>query len=139
MSAHVSLPNQVRDIGLNIANETLTDPLAAWALLKEIEDAVKEAKDLVRPSAVAEAEKYGKTGVARGGLLLTYKSGSGRWNYDNVKQLVPLLKEVERYQMMAKNANLSGGNVADDNGEVVNPATVKYDQDTVVCTKIKKS
>ena len=101
------------------------NPLDVFMELRGLEDDVKFGFDLIRESAMAEAEKF--KGQEYNGYLVNVQS-SGRYSYDHIPEYVALktqMKEMEkRYQESYK---LSERMIAmvDDNGEQIPPASYK--------------
>lgn len=101
------------------------NPLDVFMELRSIEDDIKFGFDMIRESAMAEAEKF--KGQEYNGYLVNVQS-SGRYSYDHIPEYVELknqLKEMEkRYQESYK---LSERMIAmvDDNGEQIPPASYK--------------
>lgn len=101
------------------------NPLDVFMELRKLEDDVKFGFDLIRESAMVEAEKF--KGQEYNGYLVNVQS-SGRYSYDHIPEYVALktqMKEMEkRYQESYK---LSERMIAmvDDNGEQIPPASYK--------------
>ena len=107
------------------ALEGNVNPLDVFIGLRSIEEDVKLGFDMIRDSAMAEAEKF--KGQEYNGFLVNIQS-SGRYSYDHIPEYVELknkLKDMEkRYQESFK---LSERMIAmvDDNGEQIPPASYK--------------
>jgi len=126
----------IQDLSLSVVNGH-ADAADTYAHLYNIKKALDECIDMVKEDAVEEVKKYGKEGVVKMGLLMTTKSGPGRWNYSGVAVHKELHKKLKQVEELAQAAYRTGASIANDDGELIGPATYLAGSDTVVCTKAK--
>lgn len=123
---------QVDKLADFLTEDTLSgnqDPLDAWASLKVLEEAIKQAKDRIKDAAIDELAKYGPTATINGAKLTKY---NGRRFYDyshnpDWQQLKSKMEEVERKMKIAINDTI----VDEETGEVVPPAKVTHSSETI--------
>lgn len=126
----------IQDLSLSVENGH-ADAADTYAHLYNIKKALDECMAMVKESAVDEVKKYGKEGVVKMGLLLTTKAAAGRWNYSGVAVHSDLSKKLKQVEELAQAAYRTGASIANDDGELITPATYLAGADTVVCTKAK--
>jgi len=114
------------------------NPFDVFISLREIENDIKFAFDLIRDSAMVEAQKY--HGQEYRGYNVNVGGVGGRYTYDHIPEYVELknaLKEMEK--RCQESFKLSERMIAmvDDNGEQITPAFYKSGA-TAITLKAKK-
>lgn len=113
------------------------NPAEAYAKLYSLSKHLEEAIGHIKPMAIEEVTKYGKEGIERNGLVMQIKVAGGRWSYKGVAAHVSLSARLKQIELLAQTASKTGGNVTDENGEIIEPAVYLAGSDTIVCTKNK--
>jgi hypothetical protein len=111
------------------------NPIMAYAELKQIADWFADAASQVKPAAVSEAEKYGKSFELHG---IKFELRQGRRIYD-FKHLQSWADATASVKAIEEKAKVAADNWAkfktdmvDENGEVIEAASVKYTDPTLV-------
>lgn len=116
-------------------------PLETYMNFKELNDFISDRIDVIKPSALKEAEKY--KGDANGycGYIIDVREMGGKYDYSNIEQIVKLkeqIKELEKASQNAYKISLQGGAVVTGDGEEVQPAI--YKPGTIsIALKLKKT
>lgn len=98
---------------------------------KLIESQLAEVKEL----ALLEREKYGKEVINRRGYDVDIARGRAMWKYDNVSAWVSLKSKMKDIEKLAQQVATKGVEITDtDTGEIIEPASVTYAQDTIRLT-----
>lgn len=119
------------------AVEGNADPADTYAKLYSLRKALDECIELVKTVAVSEVAKYGKEGVEKEGYVLTTKAGAGRWKYTSVTLHTELQAKLKAVEALAQAAYKTGASIADENGQLIEPAGYIAGDETIVCTKAK--
>lgn len=131
------IPNQIRDLALQVMDLGSVSPEDAWVALHEIEAALKESKDMIKDAVVSNVSRT-KGGVVVGGLSLSVRPAAGKWDYSGCKVVMDRQALFEKAKELAQTQAKNGGIVATPDGEVIEGASYTPGADTVFVTKAKQ-
>lgn len=98
---------------------------------KYIDGIVKE----IQPEAMKEAEEYGKGDHSINGAVVSVRATAGRWNFDNIDEVVKLKNDLklteERYKTAFKNSEKMLHSVDEVTGELLELPTFTPGRDTI--------
>lgn len=121
----------------DIANNVLqgmTDPLIAYAELKEYKREIEQAIKDIEPIALEESEKYGKSFELHG-IKFERRNGAVRYDFKHIEQWQMLHQELKNFETSSKQALAAlkyGANYIDENGEKVPVPKLTYTKDTLI-------
>lgn len=100
------------------------NPLEFMVKVSAMEAAIKEAKQQIMEVALEELEKHNEKQVELHGAKIS-KTAGGRYSYKHIEEwnnLNDLKKAIEKKAQEAFKAQMHGGSVVSDDGEVYEPA-----------------
>lgn len=113
----------------------MTDPLAAYAELAQIEKAAKEAREQIKELALEEAAKYAERSIPIAGVIVEKKAAAGRWDFKGIREWseakANLTAIEERAKAAYQAAQKFGAITATEDGEVVELPTYQAGGDTL--------
>ena len=121
------------DITNNVL-QGMTDPLMAYAELKEYKRAIDEAIKQIEPIALEESEKYGKSFELHG-IKFERRNGATRYDFKHIEQWQMMHQELKRFELQCKqalNAMKYNANYMDENGEQSAVPKVTYTKDSLI-------
>ena len=121
------------DITNNVL-QGMTDPLMAYAELKEYKRAIDEAIKQIEPIALEESEKYGKSFELHG-IKFERRNGATRYDFKHIEQWQMMHQELKRFELQCKqalNAMKYNANYIDENGEQIPVPKVTYTKDSLI-------
>lgn len=116
------------------------DPLLAYTKLHELEDAIKQAKEVVYESAINEADKYTEKTFTFHGYEVQKKSAAGRWDFKHIPAwniVKEQLAEVEEKCKTAFKMAEKGDTYVGEGGEEVTPAMYTPGKSIISLRKLK--
>jgi hypothetical protein len=116
-------------------------PLETYMNFKELNDFISDRIDVIKPSALKEAEKYKGDVNGYNGYIVDVREVGGKYDYshiDEIAQLKERIKELEKSAQNAYKIGLNGGAVVNGDGEEVIPANYKSGT-TAIVLKLKKT
>lgn len=105
-------------------NEGYENELEIYCLFSDAEKAFKLAKDEILPKAIEERQKYEEKTLKLYGKNISFTQ-SGRYDYSGWEKWNKVKNDLDNIQDLMKQSLsvfLKGGDIADENGEVVPPA-----------------
>lgn len=120
---HDGILEQINDIAKSV-EAGWNDPLEAYIILKRIAQAASTAMDVIKDSAIEEAQEHGKEFEYKGVKVAVRNSGS-RWDYSSVSKIGELTERLKSYQQLSKQAAAEakhGKKIYDDEGLEVEAA-----------------
>lgn len=116
------MKNKIYEIAAS-ALEGESSALEIYSYLRDLKDAIEESLEQINSIALSELEKYKEKQI--NGFNYKTKNAPGKWDYSNVMQIQELNTKRKQYEELAKQAQKSNCNIADENGEVINAASYK--------------
>ena len=114
-----------------------TNPLTAYAELKQLSDMISSMIESVKEQAIDERRKYGKEEVIKNGFKIELVNGRKIWNYKSSQRWQQLDAQRKTYEELMQKA-YHGAKIADaDTGEMIEPADLSFASDTLRLTPIK--
>ena len=116
------------------------DPLEAYGLMADLKKHIETCLDVIKPSAIIDATRYGAKPFKYKDFEFTYNEGRRTYDFKSINPWVALqqqLKDIEESAKWAAAMMEKGKELIDDNGEVVQPCKVKYSE-SYLTTKIIK-
>lgn len=115
------------------------DALSIYDALRIMQSDLEQHLARLKPAAMAELAKHGKDGVTLGDLHYSIRSTGGRWKYDHIPSWQQANEQQKLIEARAKAAYkaIEGGipNMADDNGEIIEPARYTPGAETIFAEK----
>ena len=127
------MTSHFNDITNNVL-QGMTDPLMAYAELKEYKRAIDEAIKQIEPIALEESEKYGKSFELHG-VKFERRNGATRYDFKHIEQWQMMHQELKRFELQCKqalNAMKYNANYIDENGEQIPVPKVTYTKDSLI-------
>ena len=127
------MTSHFNDITNNVL-QGMTDPLMAYAELKEYKRAIDEAIKQIEPIALEESEKYGKSFELHG-IKFERRNGATRYDFKHIEQWQMMHQELKRFELQCKqalNAMKYNANYIDENGEQIPVPKVTYTKDSLI-------
>ena len=121
------------DITNNVI-QGMTDPLIAYAELKEYKRDIDQAIKDIEPIALEESEKYGKSFELHG-IKFERRNGSTRYDFKHIEQWQMMHQELKNFEMQSKQALAAmkhGANYIDENGEQIPVPKITYTKDSLI-------
>ncbi len=110
------------------------NPLVAFAVLKnhakDVAAAIKEIEDV----AMTEASHYGEKRFTDHGHTFELRDGSRRYSFKHLGNWATKNAEIKAIETLAKQAANANATMVDDNGEIIEPATVTYTKPCIIVT-----
>ena len=127
------MKSHFNDIANNVI-QGMTDPLIAYAELKEYKREIEQAIKDIEPIALEESEKYGKSFELHG-IKFERRNGAVRYDFKHIEQWQMIHQELKNFEMQSKQALAAlkhGANYIDENGEQVPVPKLTYTKDTLI-------
>lgn len=108
--------------------------LDALIFIKQVKDNLLDLEAQMKPLAMEEAGKYPEKTFGYKGFEFTKIAGRATYSFSHINQYNDILKQkkaIESDSKAAYQALLKGKQYVTDDGEVVEPAEVKYSADTI--------
>ena len=121
------------DIANNVI-QGMTDPLIAYAELKELKREIDQAIKDVEPIALEESEKYGKSFELHG-IKFERRNGATRYDFKHIEQWQMMHQDLKKFEMQSKQALAAmknGANYIDEHGEQIPVPKVTYLKDSLI-------
>jgi len=121
------------DITNNVI-QGMTDPLIAYAELKEYKREIDQALKHIEPIALEESEKYGKSFELHG-VKFERRNGATRYDFKHIEQWQMMHQELKNFEMQSKQALAAmkhGANYIDENGEQIPVPKLTYAKDSLI-------
>ena len=121
------------DIANNVI-QGITDPLIAYAELKELKREIDQAIKDVEPIALEESEKYGKSFELHG-IKFERRNGATRYDFKHIEQWQMMHQDLKKFEMQSKQALAAmknGANYIDEHGEQIPVPKVTYSKDSLI-------
>ena len=121
------------DIANNVI-QGMTDPLIAYAELKEYKREIEQAIKDIEPIALEESEKYGKSFELHG-IKFERRNGATRYDFKHIEKWQMMHQELKNFEMQSKQALAAmkhGANYIDENGEQIPVPKLTYTKDTLI-------
>lgn len=114
-----------------------TDPLLAYAELKDLQDHLTQSMKVVKDVALEEAMKYESKQFEHNGFKFELRDGRATYNYKGVQQWNLMKEQLARIEKIAKASALNGSIAVDpDTGEEIQPAQVKYSEPSLIVKNV---
>jgi hypothetical protein len=130
-----AITNYLRDLALSVHHGE-AKAADTYAYLMIIRKALDESIEMVKPDAIMEVDRYGKEGCAAMGFRLTVKPAAGRWSYKHLPAHAYLTERLKAVEELAQTAYRTGGKLATEDGEEVQPAVYTPGGPTIYTTKL---
>jgi hypothetical protein len=130
-----AITNYLRDLALSVHNGE-AKAADTYAYLVMIRKALDEAIDAVKGDAIDEVLRYGSEGCPAMGMRLTVRSAAGRWSYKHLPPHAYLTERLKAVEELAQTAYRTGGRLATEDGEEVQPAVFIAGAPTIYTTKL---
>ena len=114
------------------------NPLEVYCFLHKLETQIKAAKEQIKPLAIEEATKHGKTFTFMG-FEIQQKSLPGRWKFDHLDEWNAVKFKMQNIEDLAKWAYKSqekGVQPITDDGEIITPAHYLPGGDTIALREV---
>lgn len=121
------------DIANNVI-QGMTDPLIAYAELKEYKREIDQAIKDIEPIALEESEKYGKSFELHG-IKFERRNGATRYDFKHIEQWQMMHQDLKKFEMQSKQALAAlknGANYIDEHGEQIPVPKVTYSKDSLI-------
>ncbi len=121
------------DIANNVI-QGMTDPLIAYAELKEFKREIDQAIKDIEPIALEESEKYGKSFELHG-IKFERRNGATRYDFKHIEQWQMMHQDLKKFEMQSKQALAAmknGANYIDEHGEQIPVPKVTYSKDSLI-------
>lgn len=123
---------------INSVREGNGNPLQVYIQLKSLEKELEAAIKEIAEQAISEAEKWKEKRFSAYGAEIEKKSSPSRYIYDHIPQWISAKEKIKKLEEMAKaGKDFEGGNVVDENGEIIVPAQ-KIEGKTIISIKLIK-
>lgn len=135
----LNLKTQIDDL-CKIAENGDICPLETYISFKELAEYLSDRIDVLKPSALKEAEKYKGDVNGYNGYIVDVREVGGKYDYSHIEEIAQLkerIKELEKASQNAYKIGLNGGAVVNGDGEEVIPAHYKSGT-TAIVLKLKK-
>ena len=116
-------------------------PYKAHAILKELQDDIKQCLDQIKPILQDHANQHAENSFETQGFQIEKRNGKRIYNFKKVEEWNVYNKakiECEARLKLAYKAFESGANLADSEGEIVPLPEVTFGADVVVVKQIEK-
>jgi hypothetical protein len=130
-----AITNYLRDLALSVHNGE-AKAADTYAYLVMIRKALDEAIEAVKGDAIDEVLRYGSEGCPAMGMRLTVRSAAGRWSYKHLPPHAYLSERLKAVEELAQTAYRTGGRLATEDGEEVQPAVFIAGAPTIYTTKL---
>jgi hypothetical protein len=121
------------DIANNVI-QGMTDPLIAYAELKQFKREIDQALKDIEPIALEESDKYGKSFELHG-IKFERRNGATRYDFKHIEQWQMMHQELKNFEMQSKQALAAmkhGANYIDENGEQIPVPKITYAKDSLI-------
>ena len=121
------------DIANNVI-QGVTDPLIAYAELKELKREIDQAIKDVEPIALEESEKYGKSFELHG-IKFERRNGATRYDFKHIEEWQMLHQELKNFETASKQALAAmkyNASYIDENGEQIPVPKITYTKDSLI-------
>jgi hypothetical protein len=118
----------------NYVIQGITDPLIAYAELKELKREIDQAIKDIEPIALEESEKYGKSFELHG-IKFERRNGATRYDFKHIEQWQMMHQDLKKFEMQSKQALAAmknGANYIDEHGEQIPVPKVTYSKDSLI-------
>lgn len=109
------------------------DPLEAYVLLKAFQEEVEKGLEEIKPLAINEAEKYGKS-FDRYNAHIELRNAASRWKYDHIGAWKSAKEKLTYVEKIAQ----AGGGADPDSGEIIERA-LKIEGAQTIAIKLLKA
>jgi len=121
------------DIANNVI-QGITDPLIAYAELKQYKREIDQALKDIEPIALEESEKYGKSFELHG-IKFERRNGATRYDFKHIEEWQMLHQELKKFEMQSKQALAAlkhGANYIDEHGQQIPVPKLTYAKDSLI-------
>ena len=116
-------------------------PYKAHAILRELQDDIKQCLDQIKPILQDHANQHAETSFETQGFKIEKRNGKRIYNFKKVeewKHYDKSKKDCEERLKLAYKAFENGANLADSEGEIVPLPEVTFGADVVIVKQIEK-
>lgn len=130
---HSKIEEQFVDIATLVedGNESALD---AMIFIKRVKGLLDELEGQMKPIAIDEANQYAEKTFGYKGAEITKLAGHASYSFKHIskhEELKDKIKSLENESKAAYQALLKGRQYVTDDGEVIEPAEVKFSADTI--------
>jgi hypothetical protein len=108
--------------------------LKAFAILKSHAKIVANALKEIEESAMDEAAHYGERTFSDMGYKFELRDGMRRYSFKHLDNWAAKNAQLKAIETLAKQAANANATMVDDNGEIIEPATVTYTKPSIIVT-----
>lgn len=104
------------------------DALLIYKEIVDFEKFIKECKEQILDEVIAEAQKYKEKTFEHKGFRFQLNEGRRTYDFKHIPAWVEAYSKLKEIEERHKNASANEkiGMIVDDNGEIIQPAVVKY-------------